>query len=214
MKNLPVPKIARRSQRGPRAQRGALMVLVLLILLVVSMLGMSTMDATGLEMQMSSNSREYQQAFEAAEYTLSWVENRVQSGDITDSSLLNDGACGATCFDAQCSGGYCFDNLGDPTNVPTDPNSCQLGLPATEAYESEDVWDDDVSDGRHHQVLDVPSTDLEARYIIEFRCYTSKDPAEAFDPAGEVSRVYRITALVVGNSGRTRVMLRSTMKDY
>ena len=52
--------------RLPGKQKGALILLTLLILLVISMLGMSSVDSTGLEMKMSSNSREQQQAFEAA----------------------------------------------------------------------------------------------------------------------------------------------------
>lgn len=198
---------------NPRHQRGALMVLVLLVLLVVSLLGMSTMDATGLEMQMSSNSREQQQVFEAAEYALSWVENEIQTNGFSDNSLMNSG-CGAVCFDATCSNGYCFDNLGDLSNVPTVVASCQLGSPAQEVYESPAIWDDDVADGSHHQVLAIPGTGLVAKYIVEFRCYAALDPSMPFDPGSNYVPVYRITAFVTGESGRTRVMLRSTMKDF
>lgn len=216
---MPAPSPQRsllRACKGPRDQHGALMVLVLVILLVVSMLGLSTMDASGLEMQMSSNSREQQQIFEAAEYTLSWVENQIQSTGFSGDSLLNNASCGAVCFDAECSNGYCFDNS-DPLNDPTSFSDCQVGAPASEIYESEEVWNDDPTDGSHSQTLAIPSTNLVARYIVEFRCYAAEDPSMPFDPDAATLNavpVYRITTLVIGESLRTRVMLRSTMKDF
>jgi type IV pilus assembly protein PilX len=205
------PQSLSRAGKSLKAQRGALMVLVLLILLVVSMLGMSTMDATGLEMQMSSNSREQQQVFEAAEYTLSYVENQIQTNGFSPESLQNATGCGAVCFDATCSNGYCFDNS-DPLNDPM-LWDCQVGAPATEMYESADVWDDDPADGSDSQTLAIPATNMVARYIVEFRCYAAENPALQLSPTN-LTPVYRITAFVIGESGRTRVMLRSTMKDF
>lgn len=197
----------------PGTQRGALMVLVLLVLLVVSLLGMSSMDATGLEMKMSSNAREQQVVFESAEYALSTVEDLIQTTGFSDGSLLGDGTCGTICFDATCSGGYCFNDFGDITNVPTSIPNCAVGSPAEEVYESPDVWNDDSSDGSHHLAIDTPSG-LTAMYIVEFRCYAPENPAETFDAAATFSKVYRITAFVIGESGKSRVMLRSTMKDF
>src|SRR5690606_977331 len=102
--------------------RGALILVTLIILLVVTVLGMSSVDSSGLEMQMSSNSRLQQQTFEAAEYTLSWVENNLaQSGYFSLASITNDvaglggeGVCGAICFSGACNNGYCFNGSYSP----------------------------------------------------------------------------------------------------
>ena len=67
-----------------RQQSGALLVITLIMLVVISMLGMSTMGTTGMEMQMANNSRDQQASFEAAEYTLSWVD------PYTDPDIWND----------------------------------------------------------------------------------------------------------------------------
>src|SRR5687768_3438849 len=90
-------------------QKGALLILTLLILLVVSVLGMASIDSTGLEMKMSSNSRAQQQAFEAAEYTLSWVEDDIAAnGYFSPASYKGESGCGNVCFSAACTNGYCF----------------------------------------------------------------------------------------------------------
>ncbi len=181
-------------------QRGALMVLVLVILLVVSLLGMSTVDTSGLEMRMASNSRDQQAAFEAAEYTLSFVENQISGTGFSSQSLSNQ-SCGSICFESTCTGGYCFNG--------TEPNSsenCRLNAPATEPYEDAALWQN--GSGRH-QTLTVSG--MTVRYIIEFRCYTALDPTVAMSDTN-FSQVYRITAFATGPAGRGRVMLRSTMK--
>src|SRR5688572_1962024 len=99
-------------------ERGALLIVVLFILLVTTMLGLSAMDATGLEMQMSSNSREQLVMLEVAEYAVAQVAKQITAmGGFTDNSLTNDD-CGNLCFDENCTGGYCFFGLGagDPSS--------------------------------------------------------------------------------------------------
>ncbi len=189
-----------------RHQRGALIIVTLLILLVVSMLGMATMDTTGLEMQMSSNSRAQQQAFEAAEYTLSWVENNLEStGYFDDISLGNTAGCGSVCFSSACTNGYCFHGTG----AGVDYNTCKLNPPVDEPYTQSSLWAD--GSGKY-RTLSVPNTSITAKYIIEYWCYTARE--EAFLIAeGNSARLYRITTYVVGEGGRARVMLRSSVKQ-
>jgi len=184
-------------------QRGALMVVALIFLLIVSMLAMSTVDTTGLEMRMASNNRDQQMAFEAAEYTLSFVETQIaEMGGFSDDSLANNN-CGALCFTDDCEGGYCFNG-----EDPLDWANCEVDASADEFWEDPDIW----SDSDYHLTLDVPGSDVDTKYIVEFRCYTARDASQPMDLTNN-ARVYRITAFATGEGGRGRVMLRSTMKE-
>ena len=186
-------------------QRGALIVVTLIFLLIVSMLASSTMDTTGLEMRMATNSRDQQLAFEAAEYTLSWVENEIMdAGGFSDNSISNNN-CGAACFEDTCSNGYCFDG-----SSPLDWSNCQMDSPAAEVYESAALWAD--GSGKH-RTLAVPGIGVSTKYIIEFRCYTALDSTQPMDATNN-TRVYRTTAFAEGPGGRGRMMLRSTMKVF
>jgi len=189
----------------PRRQRGSLMLVTLVILAIVTILGISTMDSTGMEMQMSSNSRTYQEAFEAAEYVLSWVEaNVAAAGYFSTNSLANTTpACGAVCFSTACTNGYCFNGT-NPNNTTT----CKLNAPTTQPYQDATLW----STSTKHRTLSVPNTSITAKYIIEYRCYTSRDPALPYSAANS-ARMFRITTYVVGEGGRARIMLRSTIKE-
>lgn len=188
----------------PRRQGGALIVVTLVILLVVSMLGMATMDTSGLEMRMASNSRDQQQAFEAAEYTLSWVQNDI-AGRFTNAEISNASDCGAICFEPTCSGGYCFQG-----EYPTDPANCELSAPGTEIHTNPAIWE---AGSGLHQTLAVPDIGVTARYIVEYRCYTALNPSQEFHHETNYARMFRITAYVVGPAGRGRSMLRAVIKD-
>lgn len=191
-----------KSMKTRQNQNGALLVITLIMLVIISMLGMSTMGTTGLEMQMSNNSRNQQASFEAAEYTLSWVENNIQETSFTNANLTNSN-CGAICFDDTCTGGYCF------RGVDADSwNQCEIDDSDPDPYTEVDIWDD----SSYHRTLTIPNTSITAKYIIEFRCYTSLDPTLEMDVTN-FTRVFRITAYTVGEGGRARTMLRSTMKE-
>ena len=191
----------------PANERGTLLVVVLIILLVTTLLGLSAMKATGMEMRMSSNSREQLMLLEAAEYVVAKVTNEIRElGGFSNNSLANDD-CGTVCFDENCTGGYCF--FGAATGDASSWKSCATGLPVVEPSQEAAVWSDDS--GRHNK-LAVPHTTVPAKYVIEFRCYAAIDDSLAMDDANN-TKAYRITALVSSESGRSTVMLRVTMKD-
>tara|TARA_R110000772_G_scaffold90923_19_gene187318 strand:- start:15 stop:596 length:582 start_codon:yes stop_codon:yes gene_type:complete len=185
-----------------KKQQGALLVITLIMLVIISMLGMSTMGTTGLEMQMSNNSRDQQASFEAAEYTLSWVEDSIQTSTFSNANLTNSN-CGSICFDTTCSNGYCF--RGDDADSW---NQCEIDDSNPDPYTESAIW----SNSGFHRTLAIPNTSITAKYIIEFRCYTALDPTLQMDVTN-FTRVYRISAYTVGEGGRARSMLRSTMKE-
>jgi type IV pilus assembly protein PilX len=188
-------------------ERGVLLIVVLLILLVTTILGVSAMKASGLEMQMSSNSREQLTTLEAAEYVIGQVTSEIHTvGGFSNNSLAN-ADCGNLCFNETCSGGYCF--FGAAVSDPLSWQACSVGLPALEPSRDPAVWAE--GSGRHN-TLSIPDSDVVAKYIIEFRCYAAIDDAVAMDAANH-THLYRITTLVSSTSGRSAVMLRVTIKQ-
>jgi type IV pilus assembly protein PilX len=195
------------SNLSPLNQRGTLLIVVLLLLVVTSILGLSAIQAGGLEMQMSSNSAEQLQMLATAEYVVAQVTEEIEAlGGFSSNSLANVD-CGELCFDDSCSGGYCFFGaaLGDPLSW----HSCAVGLPALAPARDATVWAD--GSGRH-RLFAVADADVIAKYIIEFRCYSTIDNSLAMDD-GNNTPLYRITALVTGKSGRSGQMLRVTVKN-
>ena len=170
-----------------KKQGGALLVVVLVMLVIISMLGMSTMGTSSLEMQMSNNSRTQQASFEAAEYTLSWVENNIQNTSVSNANLTNNN-CGSICFDSTCSGGFCF--RGDDADSW---NQCEIDDSNPDPYTQESIW----TTSANHMTLTIPNTNITAKYIIEFRCYTALDPTLEMDVTN-FTRVFRINAYTVG----------------
>lgn len=194
------------------SQRGVLMLVTLVILLVISLLGMATVDTTGIEMQMASNSRQQQEVFEAAEYTLSWVENTLdQNNYFSATQLTNQTGCNTTCFTSTCTNGYCFSGTGSPSiaNIPTwtTATSCVLTNPATPFHQDSAIW---ATGSGRHRTLTVPSSGLTTKYIIEYRCHTTRIDGTGI--SGNAVQMYRITTLATSEDGRSRVMLRSSMK--
>jgi len=63
-------------------QSGAALVVSLLILLVMTLIGVSSMQTSTMEEKMASNTREHQQAFEAAEAALRAAETHIED-DVT-----------------------------------------------------------------------------------------------------------------------------------
>jgi type IV pilus assembly protein PilX len=185
-------------------ERGALLILTLLILLVVSMLGMAAIDSTGLEMKMASNSRLQQEAFEAAEYTLSWVENDMATtGYFSTTSITNAAGCGNVCFVPNtCTKGYCFYGTDAGTY-----DTCTTTV--AEPFTDSTIW----STATKHKTLSIPNSDITAKYIIEFWCYIAKNKTAEMTSAATSARVYRITAYAVGEGGKARAMLRSTIRE-
>lgn len=204
-------KLHRREIDLGNGQQGSLILVTMLILLVITVLGMSSVDSTGLEMQMANNSRLHQQTFEAAEYGLSWVENNLQqTGYFSLASITNDinglageGNCGAVCFSDACENGYCFHGIYDPLD---DWSDCRLGAPNPEPHADPDLW---VDGSNMHQTLEIPNSGISVKYFVEFWCYTAKNPAIPITDVGNQSPLYRVTAFAVGEGGRSRVMLRS-----
>ena len=203
-----------RSIYNPHKQSGVVLVAALIILVVLTLLGIAAMDTTGIEMKMSNNMRDQQQAFESAEFILTAVENDViQSAPFTDAELTNSGCSSVMrCFNTTCSaglGGYCFNGSG-----PQLYSSCVLSPPATNPWDDPTLWS---TAGKYQtmQIADAtnPTKKITVKYIVEFRCYVPADPSTSnIAIAGNNAKLFRITAYATGSANKGRVMLQSTVK--
>jgi type IV pilus assembly protein PilX len=86
-----------------RKQRGVALLIALMVLLVLTLLGLTSSNVSVMQERMSSNAREYNDAFQTAEQTLREIEDRLRSpgtgglgviprwsDDATLASLIND----------------------------------------------------------------------------------------------------------------------------
>src|SRR5690606_18613346 len=92
---------------------------------------------------------------------------------------------------------------------PTNWETCSLSIPATEPYAVAANWAD--GSGKY-QTMTAPGSGIVTRYMVEFWCYTTRDSTLPMDSSNN-ARMYRITVYAVGEGGRARVMLRSTIKE-
>jgi type IV pilus assembly protein PilX len=77
-----------------KTQTGAALVVSLLILLVMTVIGVSSMQTTNLEEKMASNTRDRQQAFEAAEGALRNAEDFIDTSVAVTANFDTDGSDG------------------------------------------------------------------------------------------------------------------------
>ena len=188
-------------------QRGAVLLASLLILLVMTMLGVTSMESGGLQMKMTSNTRERQIAFETAEIVLATIEQEIQDFPF-DSDQLQDCVSGdADCFDDTCAGGLCFNGT-----FPVGSDFLSCGLEADDDGPT-DYWEDDTlwASAARHLTKNLPNVDNDPKYIIEFLCYVQPDESTALS-ATVGSPYFRITTLAESNGGKAEVMLQSTYR--
>lgn len=198
-------------------QQGSVLIISLVLLLLLTMVGVTGMNMTSLEERMSGNYRDHEMAFQAAEAALVDAENFIESTNLTLADFYTDPACTTVnCFKSDCSGGsinstsggLCF--TGDFTSSSEPVNSCVLDT--SRPWESSARWSNPA------QVANAPALtklSADAKYIIEFRCFTVRDDSNASaDPSvlAQWSLLFRITALAQGGSSDSRVMLQSTYK--
>jgi type IV pilus assembly protein PilX len=201
-------------------QSGATLVVALILLAIVTVLGVAGMRGTNLEMRMIASARDRAMAFEAAEATLRAVEQTL----ITAPPSLADIN---TIYDAECTGGQCFQGFYDPL----DPYASCLVFQENDKdvkqlWADEDEWTE--GNGKYGvQTVSVfaengsatPKT-IETKFKVEFMCFTLKDQGlkakvddrEAGDDKLIFIPLFRVTALAEGYGQRARVMAQSTVR--
>jgi len=202
----------------PQQQTGAVLIVSLILLLVMTLIGVSNMRSSSLQMKMAANNQVRSQAFTAAEFVLHAVEREIQSDfDQHDPDTHVQNCSGANCYNSACTGGLCFE--GTPTWL--DRPACKLadgsGSELNEYVwmrNSGAIWNSSTT----YREMAVPNTKLTPKYIIEFMCYTHKDPDPSSGALCDVLTpndclpLYRITVLAEGENGNSKVMLQTTTK--
>jgi len=192
-------------------QQGSVLIVSLILLLLLTLVGVAGMNMTSLEERMSGNYRDHEMAFQAAEAALVEAENFIENTNLTVADFYT-GCSTTNCFQPDCTGGtgggLCYTGTFTVSSEPV--NSC--------AVDNSRPWEDMARWANAAQVAEAATlADLsaQARYMIEFRCFTVRDDSNASaDPAllAQWSLLFRITALANGGTSDSRVMLQSTYK--
>ena len=190
-------------------QKGATLIVALVLLAVVTVLGVAGMRTTNLEMKMIASARDQAMAFEAVEAALIAAEKTLEGDALRlKAQLLNDYK-----NLTACTNGKCFDGVYNP-ELPL--NQCVVGTERpwlnTTNWPTGNVNKVDVQ-------LEAGKV-ISAHYIIEFRCFTLKEPAKvSFEDDtqdGVASELYmplfRITARAEGLGQRAQVAAQSTIR--
>jgi len=162
-------------------QKGVVLIVALIILMAMTIISVSSMSSSTLEERMAANLKDREVAFQAAEATLRYAEDQVQAG-------ISSGN-----FNTTCNGGYCQSDQQSATTYPEYWTDATL-----------DVW----NDNNKHLTYTVTGSAAPAKFIIEFmggQIQNFSTGPQATDPI-----IYRITALGVGLTTTSTVMLQST----
>ncbi len=198
-------------------QEGSVLIVSLILLLLMTIVGITGMNMTSLEERMSGNYRDQEMAFQAAEAALVEGENFIESTNLTLADFYTDPKCsGTNCFTSDCSGGLvnetagglCFNGTFKVSSEPV--NSCELGT--TRPWESMARWSNAA---QYAQANSISGNSADAKFIIEFRCFTVRDDTNATADPSQLAQwalLFRITALAQGGTSDSRVMLQSTYK--
>lgn len=193
----------------PRSQKGAVLIFSLVILLVMTWLGISAMSSTKLDMKMASNNQCQQESFQAAETALVVAENKLQSDGIVLSKLQDCASGSSTCYEETCEGGLCFNGT---YTAGDDQIDCTLD---TTVPPPTKVWLDTTlnvfTTASKHMTANVEG---EAKYVIEFLCYTPRGDGTEFDALNPNNGLplFRISSLAVSKSGNCKTSLQSTYR--
>lgn len=192
-------------------QSGAVLVVSLVLLLILTILGLSAMIVSSSEEKMAGAFRDQQLAFQAAEAALREAEAYVQTSNLDYAN-----------FATACTGGLCRTAT---VTIAGKPYCTYATGAAAKPWET-DANTDGVPDlfidtAKSRAVVAKPDeVATAARYIVEWRCYTYKDPLNPppasnlaqYENMANWARFYRITVLATGGSNESRVMLQSAFK--
>ena len=187
------------------SQRGIVLVMATMFLIALTIIVISLMRTTIQEERMVANSRDWNNAFQAAEAALRDGEQEV---------LKQDPArfAGATNFKSGCDAGRCTQNI---CASSTDCKPIWITLASTDT-----PWKDGSSPsadtksaayGAHSDATSLPGLTAQPRYIIEPMQVPVK--GGSLKPGqGGTTILYRVTAVGFGVNASSRVMLQGVFK--
>ncbi len=192
-------------------QRGSTLLISLILLLLFTIVGMASIRNIGFNQKMSSNYRDADLSFQAAEAVLREGEEYIDELSAGLTAVQFSTQClQGDCFTDTCANGLCFSG----THAPG--NQCFNTPPIVPFAEQEAVWESETRS--IESTLGYLGLEVSPRFLIEFRCYIPRDqeadpPPENFNyPIGDWSYLFRVTSYASGANGTSRVMLQSTYK--
>lgn len=203
----------------PKRQSGVVLLVAMVFLLVLTVAGLSAMRLANVEERMTGNYGDRNLAFQAAEAALSAAEAHLYDANFSTENFV-DSCVADVCFVNDCTDGYCFGRAsggGWDDDAGEDCNLDSINQPSGEIFQQAAVWDDA---DRHRTIqtqMGGGQSNVEVKYIIEFRCFVYQEADTNADEADDDKYsttywepLYRITALAEGRTGSgSRVMLQS-----
>lgn len=187
-----------RPNRPHNRQKGIVLVTAILLLVALTILLISMMRTSIVEERMVGSSRDWNNAFQAAEAALRDAER-----EIAASTRIS----GTTGFDASCTNGLCLPNT-CPSNSDCSPVWVKLdNLNDTAWLTGSGTSSTSVAYGTYTPAVSLPGFSAQPRYIVEVLNTTSK----SLKPSWQARTLYRVTAVGFGLNNSTRVMLQSTV---
>lgn len=188
-----------------KKQSGSVLLISLVMLLILTVVGIASISGVSMTEKMTNSQRDYDIAFEMAEAALVQGERWLDDYDGGwDHSHLGCSS-GSPCWTQNCTGGLCFRG-----SYPSASNSmCEVDSSGTPVWQSASIW----ASGAATYSVSIAAVE-KPKYLIEFMCYSPRDPTSYTEPPDYTSwvRIYRVTALGYGTHPETRVMLQSTYR--
>ena len=190
-------------------QEGMALIIVLAFLLVLTVIALASVRGIGVQVDMANNFEAASVSFQAAEEALRRAEDIVETTAFDDNDFW-DGAVGDNNFNADCTLGLC-----DTVNFIDGQPGSNCRVEPTKVWVDDAMWANagvfDV-DFNRTAVANESVVTLQAKYLIEFRCYVKKVAEVGAWSSDEWAEYYRITVKVDGPNGKAPVMLQSTFR--
>jgi len=185
-------------------QNGFVLVTSILFLVILTLIVLSMMRTGILEERMVGNSRDWNNAFQAAESGLRDAER-----DILQGSRIS----GLTGFVSDCSAdGLCLPNV-CPSGTDCSPVWVKLATTDTLWKSATGTNSKSVAYGAYTNAVALPGLPAQPRYIVEALTVPGGSDSIKVKPSGAASNtIYRITAVGYGLNTSSRVMLQSYVR--
>jgi len=182
-------------------QRGIVLVTAVMLMLVLTIVVLSMMRTAILDERMVANSRDWNNAFQAAEAALRDAEREILTGSRFS---------GQTGFIAGCSS----DGLCLPNTCTSSSNCSPVWIQLNDSgWLSGSGSSKSVAYGSQTSAAALPGFSAQPRYIVEALTTTTAAPSAKVSPGGSLTTtLYRVTAVGFGLNTKTRVMLQSTVR--
>jgi type IV pilus assembly protein PilX len=197
-----------RSVKSNRNQRGAVLIISLLFLVILTMLGITAMTGSTFEERMAGNARDASVAYNAAEAALRDARAEILGIEVIPGKARTDTLSHITAFGEAPSDdlGLCVLGLCRPRKHLTDVGVILPDIPSNVTW----TGTSSVTYGTYTgspALLARTGVELQKpRYIIERFCVLL--PHGSIEGAGDMCRVYRLTARGYGRNPNTQVTLQ------